>query len=80
MPIKQPKGKNLLDRLIKYKNETLRFLTDFNVPFTNNQAERDLKMIKVKEKISGTIASQRGGKYFARTSFHHTFFKKTNNL
>jgi len=76
--IKQLKGKNLLDRLIQYKTETLRFMQDLRVPFTNNQAERDLRIIKVKEKISGCLASYRGGEYFARIRGYISTVKKHN--
>ncbi len=74
----QAKGKNLLDRFIKYKEEVLRFCTDFSVPFTNNLAERDLRMIKVKEKISGTFASFKGGEIFTRIRGYISTVKKNN--
>lgn len=74
----QAKGKNLLDRFIKYKEEVLRFCTDFTVPFTNNLAERDLRMIKVKEKISGTFASFKGAEIFARIRGYISTVKKNN--
>jgi transposase len=57
---------NLLNRLKTYKTETLRFLTDFDVPFTNNLAERDLRMMKVKTKISGAFRTLQGAIDFAR--------------
>ncbi|AGI71313.1 hypothetical protein OA238_c11290 [Octadecabacter arcticus 238] len=58
-------GHNLLVRLRDYRDDVLRFLTDFTVPFTNNQAERDLRMMKLRMKISGTFRTLEGAQVFA---------------
>src|SRR5208337_2839505 len=58
-------GHNLLIRLHKFKPDVLRFLYDFAVPFTNNQAEQDLRMMKVKMKISGGFRTMAGARTFA---------------
>ena len=62
---KRRPGHNLALRLRDFKTETLRFLHDPGVPFTNNQAERDLRMMKLRMKISGSFRSERGAQDFA---------------
>jgi transposase len=61
---KQDASKNLLDALLYRAENVLYFLDDLSVPFTNNQAERDLRMIKVQQKISGTFRSTEGATAF----------------
>ena len=65
---KQSKSRNLLDRFIQYRTEITRFAHDFAVPFTNNQAERDIRNAKVKMKVSGGFRSDDGAKNFAKIS------------
>ena len=62
---KRRAGHNLLIRLREYKEDVLRFMEKPEVPFTNNQAERDLRMIKCKQKISGGFRTKKGAENFA---------------
>jgi transposase len=64
--IKRSKSRNLLERLRDYEQETLRFMSDADVPFTNNQGENDIRMTKLHQKISGCFRSQEGADFFCR--------------
>lgn len=63
--LKQSTAHNLLQRLGKYQAAVLAFLHDFRIPFDNNLAERDLRMMKVKQKISGAFRTWGGAEIFA---------------
>ncbi|MEA2014634.1 MAG: IS66 family transposase [Thermodesulfobacteriota bacterium] len=87
-PLKKKKGKpkktksqNLLVRLGDHESSVLAFLHDTNVPFTNNLAEQDIRMIKVRLKISGCFRTLQGAKQFARIrSYLSTARKQGRNI
>ena len=78
---RQSHAYNLLRRLRDHEASVLAFLSDPQVPFTNNQAERDLRMMKVQQKISGTFRTPAGARRFARLrSYLSTARKQGQNV
>jgi transposase len=75
------KAQNLLTRLGDFEDSVLAFLHDINVPFTNNLAEQDIRMIKVRQKISGCFRTVHGAEHFARIrSYLSTARKQRQNI
>lgn len=84
-PSKKPKklespiaaaARKLVNRLLGKRDEILLFMNDFSVPFDNNQAERDLRMLKVKQKISGCFRTTKGAEEFCRVRSYVSTMKK----
>ena len=63
---KKTKGRNLFDRLSKHQQAVLAFAFHQEVPFTNNQAERDIRPTKTKMKVSGCFRTEHGAEIYAR--------------
>jgi transposase len=72
----QNKAVNLLERLDVYRDDVLRFSIDFNVDWDNNQAERDIRMVKLQQKISGSWRTKAGADHFCAIRGYVSTMKK----
>jgi transposase len=75
---KRSRGRNLLERLSRYKEEVLLFARLKEVPFTNNQAERDIRPVKVKQKVSGGFRASSGTQSYLRINSFLSSMRKMN--
>lgn len=74
--LKRTKGRNLFERLQLRKNAVLAFAFNSEVPFTNNQAERDVRPVKVKQKVSGCFRTISGAEHYARIAGYVSTVRK----
>jgi transposase len=80
-PIQQPTPRSLINRLQRRRDEVLLFMADLSVPFDNNGSERDLRMIKLQQKISGCFRTPDGARNFCRVrSYLSTARKQGHSL
>ena len=76
--LKRTRARNLLERLIAYESNVLRLLDSQEVPFTNNQGERDIRVFKVHQKTSGCFRSVEGAETFCRVRSYLSTARKQN--
>jgi uncharacterized coiled-coil protein SlyX len=74
--LKQSPARNLLERLWMGQHRVLAFLDDLTIPFDNNRAEQDLRMLKVQQKIAGSFRADTGSEAFARIRGYCTTLRK----
>ena len=74
--LKRTKGRNLFERLHRYKSAVLAFAFNPEVPFSNNQAEREFRPVKVKLKVSGCFRTVRGAEHYARIAGYISTVRK----
>jgi transposase len=80
-PVQQPSPRRLINRLQRRRAEALRFISDLSVPFDNNGSERDLRMVKLQQKISGCFRTPDGARTFCRVrSYLSTARKQGHSL